>query len=246
MNDIYFPSEDSGVVAFFDINDYDTYIMVTGNGGNSWHTVLSNGDLALGYRSVVALDNETIVAAGAYAAAITSDGGNSWVEYPFPFVNLGPFPNDMVFVSATEGWIAGRFILKTNDGGFTWTVEDSTIDNYGVELNTLKFPSADTGYAAGNYGLILKYVNTSTVTNVEIITSPNLLVYPNPASSFINIKHPYQEVELNISNSMGEIILKREVMKEESFVDVSSFPPGIYLIKLVSMNEVAIHKFVKQ
>lgn len=77
-----------------------------------------------------------------------------------------------------------------------------------------------------------------------------LIVYPNPANSLINIELPYYASEKNdieILNSMG-LIVKREnnvLSGSRITINISDLKPGIYLIRNGSEGKWKTTKFVK-
>lgn len=63
-------------------------------------------------------------------------------------------------------------------------------------------------------------------------------IYPNPASSMVNIENPNQNAEysVNIYNSMGQHINGYQYTNSNNTLDVSNFSQGIYYIEIL-MNE---------
>jgi photosystem II stability/assembly factor-like uncharacterized protein len=61
--------------------------------------------------------------------------------------------NDLCFVSATEGWIAGEFgtILHTEDGGQTWTSQSP--DEFD-KFSGIDFRDSENGIIVGTQGVI--------------------------------------------------------------------------------------------
>jgi photosystem II stability/assembly factor-like uncharacterized protein len=72
------------------------------------------------------------------------------VSVDLPSYNL----NDVFFVDARHGWIAGDFgtLLATSDGGATWRAQASGTH---VALQSLFFVDARTGWVTGDFGSIL-------------------------------------------------------------------------------------------
>jgi photosystem II stability/assembly factor-like uncharacterized protein len=85
--------------------------------------------------------------------------------------------NGIFFVSANEGFIAGKNgkLMSTNNGGLTWEAEDSdTVNN----LNSIYFTSSKNGWIVGDYGTVVHYKidldGTKTITPTFIAATKNL------------------------------------------------------------------------
>jgi hypothetical protein len=88
-----------------------------------------------------------------------------------------------------------------------------------------------------------KVINVNNCTSVGITQyefAEMLHVYPNPASSQINVvaslEAPYANLEL--VNYLGEIILKKQIAGNIAMLDVSTLNNGIYLLKIHLENNV--------
>lgn len=85
---------------------------------------------------------------------------------------------------------------------------------------------------ATSYASIFSCVATATeqASAVEALT-----IYPNPAQEQITIEnnrsgqaHSY----LQIVSTIGEVWYQEELIEQKTTVDISSFPPGLYLVKI--------------
>lgn len=90
--------------------------------------------------------------------------------------------------------------------------------------------------------------NYSTGIYAKENSFKNLLLYPNPFTSELNINfqgidNPYQTT---IYNSTGEVIFSKEFSNNNIILDVSKIPYGIILIKITCANEYKIYKLLKQ
>jgi hypothetical protein len=72
-----------------------------------------------------------------------------------------------------------------------------------------------------------------------------LKIFPNPTSSTITIE-PITKGYLSIFNLSGQRLLQREVIESNILIDVSTIPPGIYMVKVVGEDGVQVRKFIKQ
>lgn len=82
----------------------------------------------------------------------TSDGGDHW---NMEDVDVGGDLQDIQFVDALNGWLAGDngVILVTRDGGRTWNLVDNDVSSYA--LRGISFINPHKGWLVGDYGTIL-------------------------------------------------------------------------------------------
>lgn len=101
---------------------------------------------------------------------------------------------------------------------------------------------------------IARFILTTQMTGTELqnIDDNNLIVYPNPTGSILNIKiRGNNEIEkFNIYNSIGMCVLSCEMTNSDKYlntsIDVSSLPAGIYNIILKSTEGIISTSFLKQ
>ena len=75
----------------------------------------------------------------------------------------------------------------------------------------------------------------------------NVELYPNPASGELFIKansNAYHSC--NITNSLGEIIIRQQISGAVTKVDIAKLPAGIYFVALTGDNDVQVQQFVKR
>ncbi|WP_442787384.1 T9SS type A sorting domain-containing protein [Flavobacterium suncheonense] len=86
-------------------------------------------------------------------------------------------------------------------------------------------------------------VNTNLGT--EDFVKNSFLVYPNPASSTLTIKGDgFENEEVEIYNMLGQKVMQRALITNESSIDVSKLASGVYTLYFV--NAKVSNKFVKQ
>lgn len=136
-------------------------------------------------------------------------------------------------------------ITLTTDGGYiaVGTINNNMTGVYESHNWILKLDSM--GCLQPNCG------ETNYVTETEEVTflkGKDILVYPNPANSYIKIRLP-KEYPLNnltafLVDNSGKTIKKILVDAEESHINVSEIPAGIYYLIIVSANEIITSKRV--
>jgi hypothetical protein len=71
------------------------------------------------------------------------------------------------------------------------------------------------------------------------------LIYPNPSTLNLSVEAP-QKSEIEILNIEGQIVKKIKIEENNTTLDISDFRSGMYFIKLIKEQEIAIKKFIKE
>jgi hypothetical protein len=129
----------------------------------------------------------------------------------------------------------------------TWGMAD--VNNY---LTGLVFDKNNDIIVSGNQGIytyIARIKDTTTTSISDLFVSEKcLIISPNPSNSFIDINFSNKNIllnlnQINIYNSIGEIVLSISILNPDSQrIDISSLPPGLYFVRYGS--EYA--KFIKE
>jgi hypothetical protein len=70
-------------------------------------------------------------------------------------------------------------------------------------------------------------------------------IYPNPATDKITIETNLS-AQCSVLNAVGREFIHQELTQTKSVIDVSTLPSGIYMVKLTSVKEVRVGKFIRQ
>jgi len=73
-------------------------------------------------------------------------------------------------------------------------------------------------------------------------------IYPNPATSFINIKcqTPSDFIQCIITNAQGQIMLSAQLNGDEHRLNINHLESGIYFLQINDGTRLAIKKFIKE
>ena len=90
-------------------------------------------------------------------------------------------------------------------------------------------------------------ISYSKPSGLNDLMENNLNIYPNPVTNKINIETmlDLQNVTLKIVNTLGEIVMKKQLISDTGF-DVSNLKNGVYFLNIVSNNYTVFRKFIKQ
>ena len=107
----------------------------------------------------------------------------------------------------------------------------------------------------GNYAVIVTQglcTDTSVCTQITTVgissAQPKAIsIYPNPVSNELNIEIEgnNEQVNFEIINSMGQVVLKGNFVKKTS-VQTNNFAPGVYILKLGNNKGFEFKKIVKE
>lgn len=145
---------------------------------------------------------------------------------------------------------AGQTATMSANGAvsYTWTPS--------IPLNGIVSPSVNTSYTVVG-------VSANTSTNISVVTlsvdlcnqlknnanseTNKIIVVPNPSNGIFTVKlnSVNNLVPIEIYNSMGQLILSKEIISETSSVDLSKYAIGIYYFKITGENPGVI-KVIKE
>ncbi len=126
----------------------------------------------------------------------------------------------------------------TNTGAFSITADN-------LMPNTTYYARA---YAINSAGI--KYGNelifSTLIAGVDDVVLSEISIYPNPASDYIYVKSPDDEVvTISIIDIRGKIIQTKIISdKKDNYIDVRSLTKGAYLIKIKTINTVNYRKIL--
>jgi hypothetical protein len=177
---------------------------------------------------------------------------------------------DTVSVTNTTTSIYDDMFLVKYDstGNALWAKAAGGTDNdwsFGVTLDASKnvyiagmfrSPTVTFGSAIltnnGQSDAFLVKLSDITVNINENNFDNEIKLYPNPTNSFVNLKIQNKESEkllVEITNINGQLIYKKQYNKTANStikIDLSSYPKGIYLIKIRTDKFVKVSKLVLQ
>lgn len=72
---------------------------------------------------------------------------------------------------------------------------------------------------------------------------PRITVFPNPITEYLNIKGVEQESDLQIFNSLGDLVLDLRIQGNER-IYLEGFSSGLYLLKIASGNNISTRRII--
>ncbi len=82
----------------------------------------------------------------------------------------------------------------------------------------------------------------------EIKTENGIAIIPNPSNDKITISSPAitGNTQLSIFNVSGEKVIERQITDNETQIDISALPRGVYFVRVQNEKMVEVGKMVKE
>lgn len=143
----------------------------------------------------------------------------------------------------------GTYTFLTNDSGIGNNHIKPTIDSYEVEkLNDLLLrlilqrailPECSTGISNDN-------INKKMEKEIDSQSNSKTVVFPNPTKGVLQIKTSKPIEELYIYDLAGKIIMKKEKLPEgKNTIDLTYYPQGVYLVRILANDVWETFKIIK-
>ncbi len=176
----------------------------------------------------------------------TTDGGATWT----PITPNGPFlTNDMSAVPGTEasyvstGAATGfTGVSYSTDGGLNWKYYEGTET---IQFLAVDFYNPTTGWAgAFNIDQFTDgmYKFNADFTPVADVAKQDFNIYPNPATSVINVQSKDNMTSVQLINLAGQVVYENNVKSDFTTISTSHFPKGIYMLAITSDKGVTTRK----
>jgi len=179
----------------------------------------------------------------------TIDGGTNWISVTNAGLSTESTCKTVFFLDANTGWIGTnientngvgtQFILATKDGGSTWTTQSTPVTN---DIFSISFWDANNGWLTGDYGQIAHYGwNVST----NDLYSSQKSIYPNPTNDGFFSDAGEKAATVSIYNMNGMEMLSKQVTGK-TYIDISTLPQGLYIVKISTHDGTVEQKLVKK
>jgi hypothetical protein len=97
----------------------------------------------------------------------------------------------------------------------------------------------------GGHIKVARYLKVTNAGITELNSISTVQVYPNPALNSITIETPLKS-EIEILNIHGQLIESLVANNNKAIIDISSFPSGVYFLKVYMKKGIEVRKFVKE
>ncbi|MFC5195701.1 DUF5074 domain-containing protein [Bizionia hallyeonensis] len=168
------------------------------------------------------------------ATYINNLAGKYRAGFGTPF-DLNDIPNNPLLDKTRITHVKVVDAIGTIDPAF------ATYDSYGNMVND-PYP---TPFGSGGFDLDAVGVINQVSLSIADTKLTELKIYPNPASSFFNIKGVNGVMDMDMYDITGKLVkqLKNTSLKT---IDISSLKQGVYVVKITSQNKNGLYKLIKQ
>ncbi|MFN8285965.1 MAG: T9SS type A sorting domain-containing protein [Chitinophagales bacterium] len=177
----------------------------------------------------------TFVTNGSYSLTITDQ--NNCSASSSGSINFNPLPT--VSLSGNADTLCSTNIdvqlMGGNPSGGNYSGNGVSAGNFspqtaGIGLQTISYTYTDNNGCANSASETIEVV---LCTNVTELSNTGFTVYPNPADNEVTIRlSAVQETELQLINTLGEIVANEKGKANEFRINVASLSQGLYLVQL--------------
>lgn len=89
----------------------------------------------------------------------------------------------------------------------------------------------------GDLQFVPPWAGGDVVTSVIPVLQNEINVYPNPTTGFVNVQGGRKFDIVQVYSSIGKLVCKITSVDEHNYLDLSSLPPGMYMLKLYSTDQ---------
>ena len=90
-------------------------------------------------------------------------------------------------------------------------------------------------------------VDSATIGMNEASVENNIVLYPNPAEDFVNIKiQTSEKMELNVYDQLGRKMYSQQLHESSTRIDMKNWSPGVYLFQLAGGSKRFTRKLVRE
>ena len=158
-----------------------------------------------------------------YSFGPYQEGSDAFTTFNYSF---DVADNECYIFEIFDSWGDGMCCFNGGVGSYSLTIDDNTLIASGGEFVFSEL---------SNFGI-------DDNLGVNDILAQNIVIYPNPTTSIINIEGSSTELQVSIYDMLGREVVSQTVMNQ---MDVSFLKPGIYLVSLTDGEKSVTHKLIK-
>jgi hypothetical protein len=146
-------------------------------------------------------------------------------------------------VSTTDNQLASftdtiGFVIEES---FEWAYREVDLSDEGYDNQTIYIAFVNKTYDGFKLYLDDFEVRKEDVTQVSIHEMNKVIAYPNPAKENISFSSSASIDKITVSSAAGVLLLTTD----NTTIDLSNFPSGIYFARIASNNTISTIKFIK-
>lgn len=207
--------------------------------GNTVEVTLGSDDNNANNSASVAFD-DAVIATGNATLILNSGTNGSQITWDIKndggtvLYSGGPYANnESINLPLTFNADCHSFEIRSANGN-----GGGSVVLYDLNSQVLFQSTGDFGTGA------ISYFNSDGVLGLNDNNLEGLSIYPNPATSLLNINNAADST-IEVYNVLGQVIYTKSNISIEEQVEVSYFTSGTYFVKITNGNAVKISKFIK-
>lgn len=225
----------------------------TSDGGQNWELVLVDSTHTITDFCTV---TDSLLYICAYNNLIyrSDDAGESWTSFIPGLSNI----SKISFYNRLSGITRiSKKIFRTDDGGYSWTLEADLYESHMVEwivnfkcindctayLFAWKFDFEDNRISRKEH-IFKNSAGLYTEVPEQVNKTEFVSIYPNPVlnvTTFITS----EPCEIEIYNTNQKLLFSKSNIRDHFRLDMTSYPKGVYLVRLNSAKGITIKKILK-
>jgi chitodextrinase len=176
----------------------------------------------------------TITITPSWTSTVYSEGYAVWIDYN----GDGDFTD-----SGEQVWTKAASTTTPVSGSFTIPT-GATLGATRMRVS-MKYGGIPTACEAFSYGQVEDYtVNIVATGKGENSIQNEIKLYPNPASSVINLTSVSEKANFRILNMLGQEVLKGKI--QDGTISVASLNDGNYIVEINDNEIVSVKRFIKK
>jgi chitodextrinase len=207
-------------------------------------TIINTSTGGTGYTDFTAISTNltlatanTITVTPAWTSTVYSEGYSVWIDYN----------KDGDFIDAGEQVYTKAASTATPASGSFTIPATATLGATRMRVS-MKYNAIPTACEAFPYGQVEDYTVNIVSAAKESVTSRNsfseIKLYPNPASSVINVTSVSENATFKVYNLLGQTVINGKL--SNGSVNVSSINTGNYILEITDKETTTIKRFIKQ
>ncbi|MBN2682028.1 MAG: T9SS type A sorting domain-containing protein [Bacteroidales bacterium] len=146
---------------------------------------------------------------------------------------------------------AYKFVLSGNVGQYAFeNLPNGTYEVYPEKAGYITYAETieiSDGESVSNINFVVYPNFISGVIEINSITSiSNIIVFPNPAESFISVSSKEVINRFTIVSGLGEIVVDKNIESNQFDIDLNSLEYGVYFLRCYLGNQIITRKIIIQ
>lgn len=144
-----------------------------------------------------------------------------------------PAYDSVFYFAPSAGWNFLHVTTPVKGESFSWWGNGKGGDIAQIDYDSL-----------GGHVKVARYLKLSNAGITELSANSTVQVYPDPAAYSITIESP-QKSEIELLNIRGQLIKSLVENNNKTILDISTFPSGVYFLKIKTERGIELRKFLK-